>query len=136
MNSITTALDPHTNYLSYEEHQDFKISMELKLEGIGVRLRSEDGFVMVESIIAGGAADKLPESMKLKPNDKIVAVAQSNGEFVDVIDMELRDVVKLIRGKKGTEVKLTIIRETGKSGKTSRRPLNFSPITSKGLINK
>jgi len=121
MNSITTALDPHTNYLSYEEHQDFKISMELKLEGIGVRLRSEDGFVMVESIIAGGAADKLPESMKLKPNDKIVAVAQSTGEFVDVIDMELRDVVKLIRGKKGTEVKLTIIRETGKTGKTSRR---------------
>jgi carboxyl-terminal processing protease len=120
MNSITTALDPHTNYLSYEEHQDFKISMELKLEGIGVRLRSEDGFVMVESIIAGGAADKLPETMKLKPNDKIVAVAQKNGDFVDVIDMELRDVVKLIRGKKGTEVKLAIIRETGKSGKTSR----------------
>jgi len=120
MNSITSALDPHTNYLSSEEHQDFKISMELKLEGIGVRLRSEDGFVMVESIIAGGAADKLPESLKLKPNDKIVAVAQSKGEAVDVIDMELRDVVKLIRGEKGTEVKLTILRDVEKSDKASR----------------
>lgn len=125
MNSITTALDPHTNYLSNEEHQDFKISMELKLEGIGVRLRSEDGFVMVESIIAGGAADKLPDNLKLKPNDKIVAVAQSKGEAVDVIDMDLRDVVKLIRGEKGTEVKLTILREAEKSDKPSRL---FIPI--------
>jgi len=125
MNSITAALDPHTNYLSNEEHQDFKISMELKLEGIGVRLRSEDGFVLVESIIAGGAADKLPESLKLKPNDKIVAVAQSKGEPVDVIDMDLRDVVKLIRGEKGTEVKLTVLRELEKSDKPSRL---FIPI--------
>ena len=120
MNSIAAALDPHTNYLSSEEHQDFKISMELKLEGIGVRLRSEDGFVMVESIIAGGAADKLPDALKLKPNDKIVAVAQSKGEAVDVIDMDLRDVVKLIRGEKGTEVKLTVLREVEKSDKASR----------------
>ena len=120
MNSITTALDPHTNYLSNEEHQDFKISMELKLEGIGVRLRSEDGFVMVESIIVGGAADKLPDTLKLKPNDKIVAVAQSKGEPVDVIDMDLRDVVKLIRGEKGTEVKLTILRDAEKADKPSR----------------
>lgn len=120
MNSITAALDPHTNYLTLEEHQDFNIQMQLKLEGIGVRLRSEDGFVMVESIIAGGAADKLPEQLKLKPNDKIVAVAQSKGEPVDVIDMDLRDVVKLIRGEKGTEVKLTILRDLKKSDKQSR----------------
>ncbi|PKL15512.1 MAG: hypothetical protein CVV49_21055 [Spirochaetae bacterium HGW-Spirochaetae-5] len=104
MNSIAAALDPHTNYLSSEEHQDFKISMELKLEGIGVRLRSEDGFVMVESVI----------------NDKIVAVAQNSGEPVDVIDMELRDVVKLIRGEKGTEVKLTVLRDVEKADKPSR----------------
>lgn len=120
MNSITMALDPHTNYLSNEENQDFKISMELKLEGIGVRLRSEDGFVIVESIITGGAAYKLPEKLKLKPNDKIVAVAQSKGEPVDVIDMDLRDVVKMIRGDKNTMVKLTILRDTGKSDKPLR----------------
>ncbi|MCL2154443.1 MAG: carboxy terminal-processing peptidase [Leptospirales bacterium] len=120
MNSITTALDPHSNYLSFEEHQDFKISMELKLEGIGVRLRSEDGFVRVESIITGGAADKLPETLQLKPNDKIVAVAQGKDEPVDVIDMELRDVVKLIRGEKGTEVRLTVLRDIETENQPSR----------------
>ncbi|MCL1864519.1 MAG: carboxy terminal-processing peptidase [Spirochaetes bacterium] len=120
MNSITMALDPHSNYLSSEEHQSFKISMELKLEGIGVRLRSEDGFVKVESIIAGGAADKLPEALQLKPNDKIVAVGQSKEEPVDVIDMELSDVVKLIRGEKGTEVRLTVIRDVETKNQPSR----------------
>ena len=120
MNSITTALDPHSNYLSAEDNQDFKISMELKLEGIGVRLRSEDGFVRVESIIPGGAADKLPEAHRLKHNDKIVAVAQGREEPVDVIDMELREVVKLIRGKKGTEVRLTVLRDIGTDNKPSR----------------
>ena len=112
LNSVTTALDPHTNYLSYEDSQDFDISMKLKLEGIGVRLRSEDGFVIVESIITGRATDKLPEELKLKPNDKIMAVAQGNGDPVDVIDMDLKDVVKLIRGEKGTKVTLTILRES------------------------
>ncbi len=112
MNAFTTALDPHSNYLTIDEHEDFEISMKLKLQGIGVRLRSEDGFVIVESIITGGAADKLPEDLQLIPNDKIMAVAQKEGEFVDVIDMDLRDVVKLIRGKKGTTVRLNILRES------------------------
>jgi carboxyl-terminal processing protease len=120
MNSITTALDPHSNYLSSEEHQDFKISMELKLEGIGVRLRSEDGFVRVHQIITGGAADKLPEVIRLKPDDKIVAVAQGKDEPVDVIDMDLRDVVKLIRGEKGTEVRLTVLRDVEAENQPSR----------------
>ncbi|HPP93936.1 MAG TPA: carboxy terminal-processing peptidase [Spirochaetota bacterium] len=120
LNSVTTALDPHTNYLSYEDSQDFDISMKLKLEGIGVRLRSEDGFVIVESIITGGAADKLPEELKLKPNDKIMAVAQGNGDPVDVIDMDLKDVVKLIRGEKGTKVTLTILRESVNGDKPQR----------------
>ena len=120
LNSVTTALDPHTNYLSYEDSQDFDISMKLKLEGIGVRLRSEDGFVIVESIITGGAADKLPDELKLKPNDKIMAVAQGNGDPVDVIDMDLKDVVKLIRGEKGTKVTLTILRESVNGDKPQR----------------
>ncbi len=120
MNAFSTALDPHSNYLSQDEHEDFNISMKLKLEGIGVRLRSEDGFVIVESIIAGGAADKLPEKIKLKPGDKIISVAQVKGEPVDVIDLDLRDVVKKIRGPKGTEVRLTILREAGEGNKTVR----------------
>ncbi|MFC1669912.1 carboxy terminal-processing peptidase, partial [Spirochaetota bacterium] len=120
MNAFSTALDPHSNYLTQGDNEDFQISMKLKLEGIGVRLRSEDGFVIVESIIPGGATDKLPKAIRLKPNDKIVAVGQKDGEPIDVIDMDLRDVVKQIRGNKGTEVRLTIIRETEDSNKPKR----------------
>jgi len=120
MNAFSMALDPHSNYLTQEENEDFSISMKLKLEGIGVRLRSDDGFVIVESIITGGAADKLPEAIKLKPGDKIIAVAQADDEAVDVVDMDLRDVVKKIRGRKGTEVRLTILRESGEANKPVR----------------
>ncbi len=119
-NAFSMALDPHSNYLTPEDHEDFMISTNLKLEGIGVMLRSEDGFVLVESIIPGGAADKLPKNMQLKPNDKIVAVAQAAGEPVDVIDMDLRDVVKKIRGKQGTEVRLTVLRKTDEKGEQRR----------------
>jgi carboxyl-terminal processing protease len=121
MNAWSMALDPHSNYLTQDENQDFKIAMVLKLEGIGVRLKSEDGFVIVESIIPGGATDKLPDSIRLKPSDKIVAVSQgASGEWTDVIDMDLRDVVSKIRGKKGSEVRLTIMRETAESDKPLR----------------
>lgn len=120
MNAWTMALDPHSNYLTAEENEDFRIAMELKLEGIGVRLRSDDGFVLVDSIITGGASDKLPTEYKLKPSDKIVAVSQDSKDWTDVIDMELSEVVKLIRGKKGTKVYLTIVRENEESGKTQR----------------
>ncbi len=112
MNAFSMSLDPHSNYLTNDELVDFKISMELKLEGIGVRLKSEDGFVIVESIIPGGAASKLPEQLSLKPSDKIVGVAQGGGEPDDVVDMDLQDVVKKIRGRKGTEVRLTVLRKS------------------------
>ncbi|MBP7583976.1 MAG: carboxy terminal-processing peptidase [Spirochaetes bacterium] len=111
INAFSMALDPHSNYLTREDHEDFMIQTNLKLEGIGVMLRSDDGFVMVEHIIPNGAADKLPEQLQLKPNDKIIAVAQGEGEPMDVIDMDLRDVVKKIRGPQGTEVRLTVLRK-------------------------
>jgi carboxyl-terminal processing protease len=117
LNSFTTALDPHSNYLTQEEHEDFQISTNLKLEGIGVLLRSSDGFITIESIIPGGPAAKLPKEIQVKPEDKIIAVAQGDDEPVDVIDMALRDVVNLIRGKKGTTVKLTIIRQINDNSK-------------------
>ncbi len=126
LNSFTSSLDPHSNYLSQEEHEDFMISTNLKLEGIGVLLRSEDGFVMVESIVPGGAADKLPAELKLKPNDKIISVAQGDSEPADVTDMALRDVVNLIRGDKGTVVKLTILREVADKNEPPRKVV---PIT-------
>lgn len=119
-NAALMALDPHTNYLTQEEHEDFKMETGLKFEGIGARLRQEDGFVFVESIIPGSPSDKLPEELKLKPDDKIIAVAQNNAEPVSVVDMDLRDVVKLIRGEMGTTVKLTVMRDSGNAQKTEK----------------
>ncbi|MEY4632403.1 MAG: Tail-specific protease precursor [Pseudomonadota bacterium] len=113
LSSFATALDPHSGYLAAEELEDFRIQTRLSLEGIGAVLRSEDGFTTIQSIVPGGAA---AQTGKLKADDKIIAVAQGKEAPVDVIDMELREVVKLIRGTRGTEVRLTILREAkGKS---------------------
>lgn len=108
LNAFSTALDPHSSYLPVEELEDFRIRTRLSLEGIGASLRSEDGFTIVASLVKGGAAEK---SGLLKVNDKIIAVGQENGEPVDVIDMDLQEVVKRIRGARGTIVKLSVIRE-------------------------
>lgn len=110
LNMFCMALDPHTNYLTPEEYQDFKISMELQLTGIGAVLRSEDGFVFVESIIAGGPASRLPEASALKVNDKIIAVAQEGEDAEEIIDVSINKAVSKIRGKKGTKVTLTVVR--------------------------
>lgn len=106
--AFSTSLDPHSDFLSPEDAEDFQIQMHLSLEGIGAALRYQDGFTVIENLIKGGSAYK---SKTLKPKDKIISVAQEGGSPVSVIDMELRDVVKLIRGKKGTKVTLTILRQ-------------------------
>jgi len=102
------SLDPHSSYMSQDALEDFQIQMQLSLEGIGASLSSEDGYTVIEELIPGGAADKAKE---LRPKDKIIAVAQDGKPPVTVIDMDLRDVVKLIRGKKGTKVHLNILRQ-------------------------
>ena len=102
------ALDPHTGYLSPKNLEDFRIQMQLSLEGIGAVLSSETGFTVIEELIPGGGAEK---TGLLKPKDKIIAVAQEGEKPVDVIDMDLRDVISMIRGKKGTRVILTILRQ-------------------------
>ena len=101
--------------MSPNSYEDFHISMRLSLDGIGARLTWEDGFTIVVSLVKGGAAKK---GGQLKVNDKIIAVAQGDGVPVDVIDMDLQDVVKKIRGARGTTVNLTVIRET--SNKTQK----------------
>jgi carboxyl-terminal processing protease len=112
LDSFARALDPHSSYLSADQLEDFEIQMRLSLEGIGATLSSQDGFTVIEQLIAGGAA---AGSGKLKNKDKIVAVAQGkDGPFTNVIEMELRDVVKLIRGPKGSEVRLKILRKATK----------------------
>ena len=110
VNSFALALDPHSSYMSPSEMADFNIQMNLELEGIGATLSSQDGYTVVEELIKGGAADR---AGVLETKDKIIAVAQETGDPVSVIDMDLRDVVRLIRGKKGTKVNLTVMRKKG-----------------------
>jgi carboxyl-terminal processing protease len=106
--AFALALDPHTNYLPPENLEDLEIQLQLSLEGIGASLSSDNGFTVIEELIPGGGAER---SGLLKPKDKIIAVAQEGEKPVNVIDMDLHDVVKMIRGKKGTQVTLTILRQ-------------------------
>ena len=111
MNAYTESIDPHTNYFSPITSDNFKINMSLSLEGIGAQLRTEDDYTKVVEIIPGGPAYK---SGLLHPEDKIVGVAQGDtGEMEDVIGWRITDVVQLIRGKKGTLVRLLIIPADG-----------------------
>ncbi len=110
IDAFANALDPHTAYFSRDRLADFRIDMSLSLEGIGASLSSEDGYTIVEEIIPGGAADR---AGVLRAKDKIVSVAQDKKEFQSVIDMDLKEVVKLIRGKKGSTVRLSLLRKSG-----------------------
>ena len=108
MNSYTRTYDPHSDYLSPAASTNFNISMKLSLEGIGATLRSENDYTIVASIVPGGPAHK---SGLLNEEDKIVGVAQGDeGEFVDIIGWRLDDAIQLIRGKKGTVVRLQILK--------------------------
>lgn len=111
LDSFARSLDPHSSFFSREVEEDFDIQMSLSLEGIGATLSSQDGFTVVEALVPGGAAAR---SSLIQPQDKIVAVAQGDdGKFENVIEMDLRDVVSRIRGKKGTKVRLMILRKSG-----------------------
>lgn len=115
MNAITGAYDPHTNYLSPKQSDLFKQQMSLSLEGIGAQLQSENDYVKVVRILPGGDAEK---TGKVKINDLIIGVGQGkDGEMIDVVGWRLDDVVKLIKGPKGTTVRLTILpAKTGVNG--------------------
>ncbi|MFA6262016.1 MAG: carboxy terminal-processing peptidase [Bacteroidia bacterium] len=107
MNSILELADPHTNYFSPRSAEDFKQAMTLSLEGIGATLRTENEYTKVHEIVKGGPADK---SKKIHAGDRIIGVAQGkDSEMVNVIDWRIDDVVAIIRGKKGTLVRLEII---------------------------
>jgi carboxyl-terminal processing protease len=106
LTALARVYDPHSDYMGHAEKDNFAISMKLSLFGIGALLTSEDGYCKIRSLTPNGPAEK---SKKLKPNDKIIAVAQSNAPPVDVIETKLTRVVDMIRGPKGTEVRLTII---------------------------
>lgn len=106
LSAVTMSFDPHSTYMSPDTLKDFAISMRLNLDGIGAALREKDGTTVVSSVIPGGAAAK---HGKLKPDDVIVSVGQGEqGQMVDVLEMPLKNVVKLIRGKAGTTVRLGV----------------------------
>ncbi|NLB55013.1 MAG: carboxy terminal-processing peptidase [Lentisphaerae bacterium] len=105
LTAILQAFDPHSQYLSTSTLDNFEISMKLSLVGIGATLQSEDGAAKIVHIVPGGAADK---DKRLKPGDKIFAVAQGDEPPVNILHMPLNKSVSLIRGKKGTKVVLYI----------------------------
>ena len=106
LTAVTSSYDPHTTYMSPSTLENFRIQMRLNLEGIGAALQVIDGYTQISKIIPGGAADR---HGKLQPEDRIVSVGQGeDGEMVDVVDMKLGDVVKLIRGDAGTIVRLGV----------------------------
>ena len=109
-NTISEIFDPHTNYYPPADKDNFDISMTGKLEGIGATLSERDGYIKVERIVPGSASYKQGD---LKAGDLILKVAQGEKEPVDVVDMKLDDAIQLIRGKKGTEVRLTVKKPDG-----------------------
>lgn len=105
INAVTSVYDPHTQYLPPRDKENFNISISGQLEGIGAQLQESDGNVKIVNIVPGSPSWLQGE---LQANDLILKVAQQNQEPVDVVGMRLDDAVKLIRGKKGTKVTLTV----------------------------
>ena len=106
INTFAMSYDPHTNYLSPDNAENFDINMSLSLEGIGAVLQSDNDQVKVVRLVPAGPADK---TKQVAPADKIIGVAQGDKEMVDVIGWRLDEVVKLIRGPKGSVVRLEVI---------------------------
>ncbi len=104
--ALTHVYDPHSDYMGPDHLEQFAISMNLKLSGIGAQLTSKDGYCTIDKLLDGYPAAK---SKKIREKDRIVAVGQGEKKPVDVVDMNLNKVVHLIRGPKGTEVRLTIV---------------------------
>lgn len=106
MNSYARSIEAHTSYLSPRNAERFQQEMNLSLEGIGAVLQSDDDFTVIMSLVPGGPADL---TKKIKPKDKIIGVAQGDEEFVDVVGWRLDDVVDLIKGPKGSTVRLQVL---------------------------
>lgn len=113
LTAFAKAFDPHTDFMSPNNREDFEINMKLSLQGIGAMLSNEDGAAKVERLIPGGPAEL---DGRLKPGDKIIAVAQGDNEAVDVLHWPLYRTVRLIRGDKGSKVVLTVIPNSDPTG--------------------
>jgi carboxyl-terminal processing protease len=109
---VARAFDPHTDFMPPTEKEDFDIHMRGSLEGIGAELQEEDGFIKVKRIIPGGAASR---QKQLNAHDVILMVAQGKADPVDITDMRINEAVRLIRGPKGSEVRLTVKKVDGQT---------------------
>ncbi|MCR5085430.1 MAG: carboxy terminal-processing peptidase [Succinivibrionaceae bacterium] len=114
-NAFAAAIDPHTNYLSPVDSENFNDDINLSLEGIGAVLSSEEEYTVINSIIPGSPAEA---TKRLRPKDRIVGVRQENGTYDDILGWRLSDVVRKIKGPKGTVVTLDIERIDGGNTKT------------------
>ncbi len=133
LNALANLFDPHTGYFEPIEKENFDISMSGRLEGIGARLQTDGDYTKIVSIVVGGPAWKEGE---LEENDLILKVAQGDEEPVDIRAMSLDDVVQLIRGPKGTEVRLTVKKVDGtiKTISITRDVVIFEEGFAKSLI--
>ena len=113
MNSFARSIEAHTSYLSPRRAEQFKMDMDLELEGIGAVLSYDEDYTVIRSLVPGGPADKTD---KIKADDKIVGVAQEGEEFVDVIGWRLDNVVDLIKGPKGTKVRIQYLKGSDSHG--------------------
>ncbi|WP_316762915.1 carboxy terminal-processing peptidase [Pedobacter aquatilis] len=130
MDAFTESIDPHTNYFNPVNAVAFNEDMSRSFEGIGARLQLENEVVKISEIIAGGPAFK---DKQLSPGDRIIAVAQGDGEFVDVVGWRLDATVAKIKGAKGTKVRLKVI----PSGKEmSSKPLIISLVRDKIVLEE
>lgn len=111
LDAFAQILDPHSDFMSPEGYDEFAVQMRLSMDGIGATLQTKNGFTMVTDLVPGGAAEL---SGQIKRGDKILGVAQADGPLVDVMEMEVREIVKLIRGPAGTKVRLHILRRSKK----------------------
>lgn len=109
-NAVTSIYDPHTVYLPPKKKEDFDIDISGSLEGIGAVLQEDEAYIKVVRIVPGGAAWR---EKGLEVGDHILAVAQADGEPVDLVEMRVDDAVRYIRGKKGSEVRLTVKKTDG-----------------------
>jgi carboxyl-terminal processing protease len=117
LNCVARLYDPHSTYFAADTFEDFGIQMRLQLVGIGALLSLEDDQCVIKEVIPGGPADL---DKQIKPNDKIISVAQEGGEPVEVIGMKLRKIVEMIRGAKGTRVHLSIEPAEGAASATRK----------------
>lgn len=111
LNSITGVYDPHSQYFPPQEKENFDMRMTGRLEGIGALLQESEGYIKINSIVTGSACWRQGD---LEVGDLILKVAQGDGEPEDIVDAPMKEVLKLIRGPKGTEVRLTVQKKDGR----------------------